>query len=240
MATKKGASLPAAPAVKDRRKRRTMSQNDMLTYWTDKGILIPERKIYLGSVTTDVDGSESGVDAAMARQFEIQMTMLEYFDKKTPITVVMNNMGGDQYHSMAIYDRIMGSPCPVYMHATGYVMSGGSIILQAADKRLLSRNATLMIHYGTCAAEGHKLEVERSADEFRRLRIDMEEIYLAQMQKKDKTMTIEKLRGMMQFDLYLDPNKAIRLGLADSIIPWPKHKKVKPKQVPTAQETPPE
>lgn len=228
------------PPPKERKLRRTMSQNDMLTFWASYGIFIPSRKIYIGSTTTDVDGNESGVDSAMARSFEIQISTLEYFDDKKPITVTMNNLGGDQYHAMAIYDRIMGSPCQVIMQATGYVMSAGSIILQAADRRLLSRNATVMLHYGTSGSAGHKLDVERWADESKRLRMEMEEIYLGQMVKKDPSMNVEKLRALIQFDLYLDAGKAVKLGLADGIIPWPKHKKARPKQVPPTTETPPE
>ena len=83
-----------------------------------------------------------------------------------------------------------------------------------------------------------KLEFERAAEESRRLRHQMEDIYLAQMQKKDPTMTLEKLRAMLPLDLYMDSYKAVRLGLADGIIPWPKHKKIKPRQDPSVQETP--
>ena len=237
MAGTKKRTPPAAPPTPERRKRRTMSQNDMLAYWTETGFLIAKRLIYLGSVTTDVEGSESSVDAAMAKKFEIAMTSLEYFDEKSPITIIMNNPGGDWYHGMAIYDRIMDSPCHVTIHATGYVMSMGSVILQAADKRLLSRNSCVLLHYGTSGYVGHAIDTERSADESKRIRLEMEEIYLTPMLKKDPSLTLEKIREVLRFDSYLDAGKAIRLGLADGFTPRTKHRKPRA-QTPTTPPAP--
>lgn len=228
MVTKKNQGTKMMPPPdKERRKRRTMSQSDTIEFWTDEEFFVPERKIYLGSITTDVEGSESSVDAAMAKKFEKAMTVLEYFDPKGPITVIMNTYGGDYYHGLAIYDRIMDSPCFVTIQGSGPIMSMGAIILQAGDKRLLTRNATLMLHYGTSGHDGHMLNEERSAQESIRLRSLAEEIFLSQMQKKDPLVTLEKVRDLLRFDSYLDPNKAIRLGLADGLTPRTKHKKVK-------------
>lgn len=222
-----------------RRTRRTMSQNDMLTHWIESGILIPRRIIYLGSITTDVEGSESSVDAAMARKFEIAMRTLEYFDPKSPITIMMNNPGGDLYHSLAIYDRIMDSPCHVTIQATGYVMSGGSLILQAGDKRLLTRNSTVLLHYGTPSSnDDHHANADRWAEENKRLRGVMEDIYFGQMTKKDPTISREKVQQLLLFDTFMDPAKAIRLGLADGLTPRTKHRKTKPVPPPAVAQTP--
>jgi ATP-dependent protease ClpP protease subunit len=154
-----------------------MSQSDTIEFWTVEEFFQPQRKIYLGSITSDVEGSESSVDAAMAKKFEKAMTILEYFGPKSPITIIMNNPGGDLYHSLAIYDRIMDSPCHVTIHATGYVMSGGSLILQAGDKRLLTRTASVLLHYGTPSSnDDHHVNADRWAEENKRVRGMMEEI----------------------------------------------------------------
>ncbi len=222
MATPKGGPTVAP---NERRKRLTMNQNDTLKLWTESGVLVPQRIIYLGSVTTDSEGNESMVDSAMAKNFEIAMRILEYLGPTAPITVMMNNPGGDYYHGMAIYDRIMDSPCHVTIHASGYVMSMGSIIFQAADKRLMTRNATMLLHYGTSGYSGHTLDHERSVDESKRLRIVMEDTYLERMLKKDPKMTRAKVHELLQFDTFLDASRAIRLGLADGLTPQFKHKK---------------
>lgn len=229
MATsKKQASAKATPPPeKERRKRRTMSQSDTIEFWTDEDFFVSQRKIYLGSIQTDAESNESNVDAAMSKKFEKAMTVLEYFDKKSPITIILNTYGGDYYHGLAIYDRIMDSPCFVTIQGTGPIMSMGAIILQAGDKRLLTRNATLMLHYGTSGHDGHMLNEERAAQENTRLRLLAEEIFLGQMQKKDPSITLEKVRDLLRFDSFFDPNKAIRLGLADGLTPRTKHRKAK-------------
>lgn len=229
MATKKRAA-PNAPPQQERRKRRTMSQNDMFSHWFENDVLIAQRCIYLGNVFNDATCNESMIDATMLRRFEKAMTALEYFNHKEPILIRASSGGGDAYYSLAIYDRIMDSPCFVTMHATGYVMSGMSIILQAADKRLLSRNATFMMHYGSPGtADNHHVDAERQNDEMRRLRGVVEDIYLGQMQKKNPQATKKDVQELLLFDSYMDAVRTIRLGLADGLVPRTKHRRVRPK-----------
>ncbi len=229
---------PAVPPAKDRRRRKNLSPSDTLWYWATAGFHLTQRTIYLGSATTDVEGNESSVDAAMAKNFEIAMRALEHADPKSPVTVIMNNPGGNWYHGMAIYDRITDSPCQVTILATGHVMSMGSIILQAGDKRLLTRNATMLIHSGTNGYVGHSHDFARAAKENDRITLDMEQIYLGRMLAKDPTMNVEKLRQMLLFDMYIDAPKAIRLGLADGLNPRTKHKKAKVAPPQPAPQTP--
>ena len=225
MATNQRRNTPAVPPSKERRRRKNLSPSDTMWYWATAWFHLSQRVIYLGSETTDVEGSESAVDAGMAKSFEISMRALEHADKKGPITIIMNNPGGNWYHGMAIYDRITDSPCHVTVIGTGHVMSMASIILQAADKRLLSRNATILLHSGSNGFFGHSLDFNRAADENKRILSDMEQIYLGRMIEKDPTSTLDKVRQLVQFDSYMDPTKAIRLGLADGLTPRTKHKK---------------
>lgn len=232
MATAKKAGLPVVSDGKERRKivgkRRTMSQHDMITLWTSEDFFVSQRKIYLGSAVTDAESNESAVDAAMAKKFEKAMTVLEDFSDKLPIKVYLNTSGGNVYHCLAIYDRIMDSPCHVTVIGTGYVMSAGAIILQAGDKRLLTRNASVLLHYGSpLSGDDHHMNAERTNEENRRLRAIEEDIFLAQMTKKDPAITRAQVRDLLQFDTYMDALKAIRLGLADGLNVRTKHKRTK-------------
>lgn len=238
MPTSQRRAIPAVPPSKVRRRRNNLSPSDTMWYWTTAWFHLGQRVIYLGSETTDVEGSESSVDAGMAKTFEISMRALEHADPKAPITVVMNNPGGNWYHGMAIYDRITDSPCHITIIGTGHVMSMGSVILQAADKRLLSRNASILLHSGSNGFLGHAIDFNRAADENKRILSDMEQIYLGRMIEKDPTTTVEKVRQLLQFDSYMDPTKAIKLGLADGLTPRTKHKKKKTTTPPPTVLTP--
>ena len=112
----------------------------------DYDVYIPTRTIYVGSIHVSDEG-ESGTDAHMAERLLKNIHILEALNKD-PITIIFNNIGGDVNHGLAIYDGIKNSECHITIKVFGHAMSMGSIILQAADERLMSPNASQMIHYG--------------------------------------------------------------------------------------------
>lgn len=179
-------------------------------------LYLPARTIFLGSVSTP-DGYESGVDARMAEAFLKNLHVLEFMNPDAPVDVVMDNPGGDVYHGLAIYDAIRMSPCEVTVKARGYAMSMGSIILQAADRRLMSPNAVQMIHYGTDSITHHAKTVAVRAREGERINDWMELMYLARIHEKRPSFTLGQLKEMLAFDKFLTAQESIDLGLADEI-----------------------
>jgi len=152
---------------------------ETLDRWFDYNVDVESRTIYMGS--------EEGVDAVMAEQMIKGMHILE--SKSTDIiTIIMNNIGGDFFHGMAIYDVIQTSKCHCVIKVYGHAMSMGSLILQAADKRIMSPNSRFMIHFGYDSHSGHAKMVERWADESKRLSHLMENIYLDVMMEKEEKM----------------------------------------------------
>jgi ATP-dependent protease ClpP protease subunit len=152
---------------------------ETLDRWFDYNVDVESRTIYMGS--------EEGVDALMAEQMIKGMHILE--SKSTDIiTIIMNNIGGDFFHGMAIYDVIQTSKCHCVIKVYGHAMSMGSLILQAADKRIMSPNSRFMMHFGYDSHSGHAKMVERWADESKRLSHLMENIYLDVMLEKEEKM----------------------------------------------------
>lgn len=141
----------------------------------------------MGSVNSDWEGNETGVDFVMAEYFIKGMHVLESKNSK-PITIVMNNPGGDWYHGMAIYDAISCSPCEITIKVYGHAMSMGSVILQAADHRIMMPNSRFMIHYGYDGKAGHAKIVYKWADEGKRINHQMENIYLDSMMMKESVI----------------------------------------------------
>ena len=152
--------------------------------WFSHNLDLPSRTIYMGSIYSP-DGGESGVDAFMAESFIKGMHLLEKRDSESEITIIMNNPGGDWYHGMAIYDSIKNSPCPCTIKVYGYAMSMGSIILQAADQRIMMPNSRFMVHYGTDGVYSHSKIFEKWAEESKRNNYNMENIYLDSMLLKE-------------------------------------------------------
>jgi ATP-dependent Clp protease, protease subunit len=183
----------------------------------DYDIDLPHRTIYVGSINSDIDGDESGTDVLMAERVIKALHLLGQKDE--PITIIMNNLGGDWYHGMAIYDAIKTCNCHITIKAYGYCMSMGSVILQAADERLMAPNAKMMIHYGSNAAPSiHSKIFDSWAEENKKINTAMEDIYLDKIKLVNPSFTRQDLEKKLNFDTFLTAEEAVKLGLADDIL----------------------
>lgn len=183
--------------------------------------IYPEtRTIYMGSISHDDDNEESGTDYAMAERaikgLHILDTTAPNGDK--PITIIMNNLGGDPVHGMGIFDAIKACKNHVTIIVYGHAMSMGSVILQAADKRIMAPNARMMIHYGSMSVSGHAKTVYRSVEENKKMDKTMEEIYLEKIKKINPSFSQQQIKKLCDFDTYMSAQEALELGLIDEIL----------------------
>jgi len=187
--------------------------------WFEYNYLSPERLIYVGSHTAESlhTSEESGTDCQMAEYFAKAMVHLNRISNK-PIIIHMNNLGGDWYHGMAMYDIIRMSKAHVYGIAWGYAMSMGSIILQACDSRIIAPNCTLMIHDGYDNLSGTPKTVEAWAKHSQQLRKRMYEIYFQRMKAAKPRITMKKVEEMCVNDKIFNAAEAESHGLADWVM----------------------
>lgn len=198
------------------------NQNDNVELFHGYSIYIPTRTIYIGSESSSdaliEHGEESGVDHSMSDRFLKNLHILESLSEE-PITVILNNPGGDWYHGMAIYDAIKNSKCEITVTVYGHAMSMASVILQAADKRIMAPNAKLMIHYGSMGSSStHSKIFDKWSEENKKINLTMEDIYLERMREKHPEFPISKLRKMLNFDSILNAEETVRYGLADEVL----------------------
>lgn len=181
------------------------------------GLDLNSRTIYLGSQNMDWDGNETGVDYLMAQRFIKSMYILGA--KDGDINIISNNCGGDWYHGMAIYDAIKSSKNHVRMTVFGYAMSMGSVILQAADERIMSPHSSLMIHYGYSGSTPNHPKIVRSwSNEDMKVNKIMEKIYLDKIKVVNQNYKLKELQKLLNFDTFFTPSEAIEIGLADNIL----------------------
>lgn len=171
-------------------------------------IHIPTRTLYMGGE----------VDQQMAELAIKGITLLSISEQ--PITIVMNNPGGDIYHGLGIYDAVSTCKCHVTIVAYGHAMSMGSWILQAADERVLAPNCTLMMHYGyeTPPETMTPEEVHAMSRESKRLLKLMEETYLKRMKEKQPEATLHAVQKLLKNESYMTARTAVELGLADKVL----------------------
>lgn len=144
---------------------------------------------------------------------------------KKHIDIQFLSYGGDVYTSFGIYDRMIQCSVPIHMHVYGACFSGGSLILQAADKRYISNNSRLMLHYGFTSDEGTS-DPERLEEYLREHKATMERLVdIYHSRGKATKLTKRKIRDILRIETYLDAKKCIEYGLADEIIE-PKEPKI--------------
>lgn len=139
------------------------------------------------------------------------------------ITIYLSSHGGDLSSGKLIYDAVRYSSNIVEIICFSNVMSCGTLILMAGDKRTMMPNSRLMCHSGS---EGLGVEHPRNIDAaYSNLRKDeefIESIYLERInekQRKDKKklLTTKFVRDMITFDRYIDAEEALKMGLITNI-----------------------
>lgn len=112
------------------------------------------REIYLHSYFSEED--EPGVDYRSAITFEKNLRYLNLLSLD-PILIHMHLPGGDWQDCLGIYDNIKNSKSPICIVAYSKVESSSTVLLQAADLRILSANTNFLIHYGSISVDNeHK------------------------------------------------------------------------------------
>lgn len=131
---------------------------------------------------------------------------------KDPIRIILNTFGGDWYSGIAIYDAIKSCECHVTIEVYGAAMSMGSIILQAADERIVHENSTIMVHDGSDFFDGHARNMEKWAEYSKSIRQKMYQIYADRTGK-----SIGFWEKKCTLDMILTAKQAKELGLVDRI-----------------------
>lgn len=185
----------------------------------DYDIYVPTRTIVMRSHLVDENG-ESGTDAEMAQRVIKGLHILDSSaptgDK--PITIIMNNPGGDEYDGLGIYDAIKACKNHVTIVVYGKAMSMGGIILQAADKRVMSVNSRFMMHYGTFGVSANSQDVYKWIDDNKRIDSWMEDLFLEKMKEKNPKLTKKDIQDMLKADFIVTGEEAVNLGLADEVL----------------------
>lgn len=192
----------------------------------DYNIDIENREIYLHSYISD-ENDEAGVDYRSAIVFEKN---LRYLNKLSldPILVHMHLPGGDWQDCLGIFDAIESSKSKIIIVATAKVESSSSVLLQAADLRILTPNTNFLIHYGSLSIDNeHKAalsmvqwsekESEKMIDIFTEKcmnsSISKEKNWKRMMARKHIVSQLATKR-----DWILTAEEAVRYGFADGIL----------------------
>lgn len=177
---------------------------DQVWLFFEHGIELSTKTLYLGSGTdTEIELDEK-VTADVLKGLHI----LSSIRPEDPIRIMLNNQGGDTQHGLAIYDAIRNVSSPVHIVVYGHCYSIAAWILQAGDKRMMSKHSSLMIHHG----QGEKTQWAKEEDDL------CMDILLERIREKHPEFSKARLNKMLLKDTYMRPKQALELGLIDEIL----------------------
>ena len=127
------------------------------------------------------------------------------------ITVHINSNGGEMKEGLGIYnvlkDRGVTTVCD------GFAASAGSIIFAAGRRRIMKPASLLFIHQASMEARGN-------ADDFAKYAGDLKTITdaaVAAYKESGVNVSDEELVEMLQFETWITPEDAVRMGFATEI-----------------------
>lgn len=189
------------------------------------------REIYLHSSYSswwDDDNGEAGVEYRMATTFVKNLHIL-LNQSCSPILVHMHSIGGEWNDGMAIFNSVRFAPAPVTFVSYSQASSMTGVILQCADKRILTSDCEFMIHHGSIGISATSPAAKSAIDVNERYCKRMLQIFARRALKsskffKEKKYTEEKIATFIdrklkdKTDWYLTAEEAVYYGFADGIL----------------------
>jgi ATP-dependent protease ClpP protease subunit len=200
------------------------SYKDLLHDLHNYSVNIATREIFLHNSFMSDDNKNPGVEYKMASTFVKNIKLLEN-RSQDPIIIHMQSIGGEWADGMAIYDSIILCKSYVTIISYGQAESMSSIILQAADSRLLTPHSYFMAHYGSSSLSCDYLNAINWMDFEKKLASKMLDIYAKRcvdgefFDGKDESQVKKYLSTKLKSgDWFMDPVEAVYYGFADGVV----------------------
>lgn len=167
--------------------------------------LMMDRIIFLGTP----------IDDYIANIIQAQLLFLESVDAKKDIQIYLNTPGGGVYAGLGIYDTMQYINPDVATICTGIAASMGAVILCAGahGKRTALKHSRILIHQPMGGAEGQASDIEITAREIQKLKVELYEI-IASHSKQD----YEKVWKDADRDYWMIADEAKEYGMIDEVL----------------------
>ena len=193
-------ALPQLLAVLGSRKPQNNGLSPQGSWYSIRNVSQTEAEIQLYNEIGDY-----GITAA---EFNKELAGI----KASEISLRINSGGGDVFDAVAIASALRRHPANITAYVDGIAASAASFIAMAADKVLMSPNATMMIHDAAGLCMGPADSMREMADT-----LDKASDNIASIYAKRAGGTVGEWRDRMKQTTWLSDHEAVSLGLADGI-----------------------
>jgi ATP-dependent protease ClpP protease subunit len=188
---------------------------------------VSNREIYLHSYISENE-EEGGVDYRSAVVFEKNLRYLNMISMDA-IIVHMHLPGGEWQDCLGMYDAIRACSCNVVILAYAKAESSSSVLLQAADLRILMPNTNVLIHYGSFSINDEHSKAAASSIKWNEEECDkMIDIFTDRCMKSSMAKEKNWKRMMARkhivsqiatkCDWILNAKEAVEYGFADGVL----------------------
>lgn len=162
------------------------------------------------------------VFSAEVEEFGINDQVDQLWDLRTaslkPITIILNSPGGDVFDGLLLFDTVRAmredDGIEFTVKVRGLAASMGSILSQAGDVRIISRNSWLMIHEPSTITWGKAGDIKREAD----LMVKLHKQLSALLAERSALTIAEVIRKSTDKDWWLPAAEAHALGFFDEVV----------------------
>ena len=135
---------------------------------------------------------------------------------KCPMTIFFNSPGGEVVSGMNLFDFIgdlRRAGHVVTTYTRGYAASMAGILMQAGDKRIMGREAYMLIHEVSFSAAGSMGDVEDTVEWVKKVQTRVLDIFSAR-----STMTREDIEShWKRKDWWLSSDECLAAGFVDEV-----------------------
>lgn len=141
-----------------------------------------------------------------------KLLYLNTHDENKPIRLYINSYGGSAYQFLMLYGIIKTLKGKLTTVVTGSAMSAGAMLLLLGDERLAYPDSTIMLHELGTGYHYQKLhDVSINHNESKRIN----NIVIKMIEGRTNIKNVEKC---LKEDMYMDVNKAKKLGVIDGVV----------------------
>ena len=114
--------------------------------------------------TAHLTGGRGNIPKAKPAQF-FRKALAEIPDSAT-VELHINSYGGSVKEGIAIYNQLKQKKCKeIVAYVDGFAYSVASVIMQAADRRIMGLGTSLLIHNMWLSVAGNAAELRKAADD---------------------------------------------------------------------------
>ncbi len=167
--------------------------------------LMMDRVIFLGTP----------IDDYTANTLQAQLLYLDSVDPTRDISLYINSPGGSVSAGLGIYDTMQFIECDVSTMCTGMAASMAAVLLVAGKegKRSALKHSRVMIHQPLGGVQGQASDIEITAREIQKLKVELTQIIAAHAHKDYDTVAADCDR-----DYWMTAQEACDYGMVDRVV----------------------